>query len=217
MDDIKERSVVRDFHEKNGCFPTDFEVLELLEEHIDDYYDRKFFDQVTERLDREYPGKVSAAWMIGHLRSRTAPPIIVYFSSVTDLTEDMMMKDVFFGSAPHTNIFAFSFRQSLRFCDMILNRAERTPPVLFYRRDIQRTPATQPRDRKADAAKEKELAELLRRIFPPDFRPSGKSLGEALDSMCDDFFKKNGYIPTEEECVRMVDEIREEIRKENEE
>ena len=49
---------------------------------------------------------------------------------------------------------------------------------------------------------------------PKENGPKGGSLDAALDSMRDSFFKANGFIPTEAECVRIVDDVRKEIGQE---
>ena len=53
-------------------------------------------------------------------------------------------------------------------------------------------------------------------LYQKECEPKGGNLGKALDSMRDDFFNANGFIPTEAECARIVDDVREEIRKEKE-
>lgn len=42
---------------------------------------------------------------------------------------------------------------------------------------------------------------------------SGRTLDEIRKEARECFFKKNGYYPTEEDCVRLTDEARQEIKK----
>ncbi len=46
--------------------------------------------------------------------------------------------------------------------------------------------------------------------------PSGRTLDEIRKEARECFFKKNGYYPTEEDCVRLTDEARQEIKKKRE-
>ncbi len=50
--------------------------------------------------------------------------------------------------------------------------------------------------------------------FPEGMKRSGRSLREVCEEAQEDFFRANGYYPTEEEAVRMTDEVRKKIAEE---
>ena len=52
--------------------------------------------------------------------------------------------------------------------------------------------------------------------FPEGMKFSGRSLDEICEAARENFYKANGYYPTVEEAVRLTDEAREEIKKEQE-
>ena len=204
-----ERSVVKDYYEKNGRFPTNDELVDL----VNEYKDQKFFSETAERLDKEYPGKIRCAWMLGHIWDTENKPIVVYQSVISDFTEDFMVHGIFFDTAGHADLQCFSFLELFKYYKIILERTEIDPPVLFYKRDIpHRSSETENVQEKRSIDEDTELKELLRRIFPEHSRPSGRCISEVLDRIKNDFYKANGYIPAKEECMRMADEIKAQIR-----
>lgn len=43
-------------------------------------------------------------------------------------------------------------------------------------------------------------------------QPSGRTIREVFASMREDFYRHNGYYPTEEEAIKLTDEARKAIR-----
>ena len=207
-----EKSLVQEFYDKNGRFPTDEETLELVDNMVDDFRDRRFMRLVSVMFEREYPQRVHYVWFIGSLSDRHESPIIVHSSDIIDTMERM-----YFGhriwelTGLNIDIAAYSLPEVIR--DPLAGAlAEKHTPVLFYKCET----AHEPEIRKSRFFDElpEDLTELLKMMNPKENGPKGGSLDAALDSMRDSFFKANGFIPTEAECVRIVDDVRKEIRQE---
>lgn len=47
-------------------------------------------------------------------------------------------------------------------------------------------------------------------------QPSGRTINEICETARQEFFEANGYYPTEEDAIRLTDEARAEIKKEQE-
>lgn len=209
---MSEKSLVQEFYDKNERFPTDEETLELVDNMVDDFRDRRFMRLVSGMFDREYPRRVHYAWMIGSLRDRHEFPIIVHSSDITDTMERM-----YFGhkiwelTGLNIDIAAYSLPEVIRE-PMVGALAEKHTPVLFYKCEEAKEPEIR-KSRFSDELPE-ELTELLKMMYPKESKPKGGCLDAALDSMRDSFFKANGFIPTEAKCVRIVDDVRKEIRQE---
>lgn len=212
---MNEKSAVQDFYEKNGRFPTDEETFELIEDRVDDFRDKHFMQRISEMFDKEYPGRIHCAWMIGSLSDRHNDPVIVHSSDIVDTTDQLYLgHKIYELTGMKTDIYTQSLLKAMR-NPVAAARAGEYTPVLFYKRDSAHEPEIQKSRFSGDIPE--DLPELLKVMFSEEAEPVSASLSKALDSMRDDFFKANGFIPTEEECVCMVNEIREEIRREKEE
>lgn len=218
MSNSDKRSSVEEFYKKNGRFPTDEETFELIDSMVDEMRDRRFMSRVSDMFDREYPGRVHCAWMIGSLSDRHEDPMIVHSSDISD-----PMDRLYLGHKIHEltglniDIYTDSLLKTVQ-SPIAAALSEKYTPVLFYKRDSAREPDI--RKSRFSAELTEDLTELLKMMFPKDielsFSSPHSSLDDALDAMRDSFFKANGFIPTEEECVRIVDDVRKEIRREKE-
>ena len=211
---MSEKSLVQEFYDMNGRFPNDEETLELVDYMVDDFRDRRFMRLVSEMFDREYPRRVHYAWMIGSLKDRHESPIIVHSSDITDTMERMYFDHKVLELAGEgKDVMTISLLRAIR-NSLAVNLAEEHTPILFYKCED----AHEPEIRKSRFSDElpEDLTELLKMLYPKENDLKRGNIDDALDSMRDGFFKANGFIPTEAECVRIVDDVREEIRKEKE-
>ena len=212
---MNEKSTVQDFYEKNGRFTTDEETFELIDDSVDEFRDKRFMKRVSEMFDNEYPGRIHCAWMIGSLSDRHNDPVIVHSSDIVDTMDQLYLgHKIYELTGMKTDIYTQSLLKAMR-NPVAAARAGEYTPVVFYKRDSAHDPEIQ-KSRFSEDIPE-DLTELLKVMFSEEEEPVSGSLDKALDSMRDDFFRANSFIPTEEECVCMVNEIRKEIRREKEE
>lgn len=209
---MKDISLVQEFYNENNRFPNDEETFELIDDMVDDLRDKRFMTQVSEMFDKEYPGRVHCAWMIGSLSDKWDNPVIVHSSDIVDIRDQLFLGHKIYELAGmKTDICTLSLVKVIN-DPVVMSSAEKHTPVLFYKCDSARIPEIH-KTRFSDDIPE-DLNELLKMMLPDDPEAQPTELDKALDSMKNDFFMANGFIPSEEECVLMVDDARKEIRKE---
>ena len=209
---MKDISLVQEFYNENNRFPNDEETFELIDDLVDDLRDKRFMAQVSEMFDKEYPGRVHCAWMIGSLSDKWDNPVIVHSSDIVDIRDQLFLGHKIYELAGmKTDICTLSLVKVIN-DPVAMSCAEKHTPVLFYKCDSAHVPEIH-KTRFSDEIPE-DLNELLKMMLPDDPEAQPTELDKTLDSMKNDFFMANGFIPTEEECVLIVDDVRKEIRKE---